>query len=154
MSEAHFTPHEFYATKNNWDSIWTGSKGDTLHIPYWQNYECVSDQDFVCRYSDDNVLNIDNHTPLHLDIIQSTYSWSSGQLAEFLLNKYYIINKKMPLKDVYIAFWMHSAIGNIGAADNFIDEYTRYYRSTRWRSRRTLRVAQTVRPSARSVSAS
>ena len=96
-------------------------------FPYWQNYECVSDQDFVCRYSDDNVLNIDNHTPLHLDIIQSTYSWSSGQLAEFLLHKYIIINKKMPLKDVYIAFWMHSAIGNIGAADNFIDEYTRYY---------------------------
>jgi hypothetical protein len=127
MSESHFTPHEFYATKNNWDSIWTGSKGDTLHIPYWQNYECVSDQDFVSRYSDDNVLNIDNHTPLHLDIIQSTYSWSSGQLAEFLLHKYIIINKKMPLKDVYIAFWMHSAIGNIGAADNFIDEYTRYY---------------------------
>ncbi|MBK7258444.1 MAG: hypothetical protein IPI01_11710 [Ignavibacteriae bacterium] len=128
MSEAHFTPHEFYATKNNWDSIWTGSKGDTLQIPYWQNYECISDQDFVSRYSDDNVLNIDNHTPLHLDIIQSTYSWSSGQLAEFLLHKYYIINKKQPLKDVYIGFWMHSSIGNIGAADNYIDEYTRYYR--------------------------
>lgn len=129
MSEAHFTPHEFYATKNNWNSIWTGfGKGDTLHIPYWRNYECISDQDFVSRYSDDNVLNIDNHTPLHLDIIQSTYSWSSGQLAEFLLHKYHIINKKQPLKDVYIGFWMHSSIGNIGAADNYIDEYTRYYR--------------------------
>ena len=127
MSEAHFTPHEFFPTNNSWDSIWTGSKGDTLHLPYWKNYECISDMDYVSRYSDDNILNIDNHTPLHLDIIQSTYSWSSGQLSEFLLHKYYIINKKMPLKDVYIGFWMHSAIGNIGAADNYIDEYTHWY---------------------------
>ncbi len=127
MSEAHFSPHEFYPTKNPWDSIWTGLKGDTLQIPYWQNYVCVSDQDFVCRYSDDNILNVDNHTPLNLDIVQTTYSWSSGQLSEFLLYKYYIVPKKIPLKNVYIAFWMHSAIGDIGAGDNFIDEYTHWF---------------------------
>lgn len=127
VTEAHFTPHEFYPTKNNWDSIWTGSKGDTLQIPYWPNYECISDQDFVCRYSDYNVLNVDNHTPLYLDITQTTYSWSSGQLSEFLLFKYFITATKIPLKDVYIGFWIHSSIGNIGAADNYIDEYVRYY---------------------------
>lgn len=127
QSEAHFTPHEFYATKNSWDSIWTGSKGDTLQIPYWPNYECISDQDFVCRYSDYNILNIDNHTPLYLDVIQTTYSWSSSQLSEFLLFKYYIIVKKIPLKDVFIGFWLHSSIGDIGAGDNYIDEYTYWF---------------------------
>ncbi len=127
QSEAHFSPHEFYPTKNNWDSIWTGSKGDTLNIPYWPEYECVSDQDFVSRYSDYNVLNIDNHTPLHLDIIQTTYSWSSGQLNEFLLHKYYIVAKKIPIKDAFIGFWMHSSIGTIAAGDNYIDEYTRWF---------------------------
>jgi len=126
MSEAHFTPHEFFPTNNSWDSIWTGSKGDTLHLPYWKNYECISDRDYVCRYSDYNILNIDNHTPLYVDITQTTYSWSSGQLGEFLLYTYYIVPKKIPLKDAYIGFWMHSAVGNIGAADNFIDEYTHY----------------------------
>lgn len=126
QSEAHFTPHEFFPTNKSWDSIWTGSKGDTLHLPYWQNYECISDRDYVCRYSDYNILNIDNHTPLYLDIVQTTYSWSSGQLAEFLLHKYYIVATKIPLKDAYIGFWMHSSIGNIGVADNFIDEYTRW----------------------------
>ena len=128
QTEAHFTPHEFYPTRNSWDSIWTGSKGDTLQIPYWPNYECISDQDFVCRYSDYNVLNVDNHTPLYLDITQTVYSWSSGQLSEFLLYKYYITPTKNPLNNVYIAFWMHSSIGSIAASDNFIDEYTRYYR--------------------------
>ncbi len=127
MSEAHFTPHEFYPSANNWDTIWTGSKGKTLNIPYWPNYECISDQDFVCRYSDYNLLNIDNHVPLYLDVTQTTYSWSSDQLDEFLLYKYYIVPKKFPIKDAYIGFWMHSAIGVISAGDNFIDEYTRYF---------------------------
>lgn len=127
QTEAHFTPSEFYPSSNNWDTIWTGLKGDTLHIPYWPNYQCISDQDFVCRYSDYNLLNIDNHVPLNLDVTQTTYSWSSGQLDEFLLYKYYITPKKFPLKDCYIGFWMHSAIGTIDASDNFIDEYTHYY---------------------------
>jgi hypothetical protein len=127
QTEAHFTPHEFYPSANNWDTVWTGLKGDTLQIPYWPNYHCVSDQDFVCRYSDYNLLNIDNHVPLYLDVTQTTYSWSSGQLDEFLLYKYYITPKKFPLKDCYIGFWMHSAIGTIDASDNFIDEFTHYY---------------------------
>jgi hypothetical protein len=127
MTQAHFTPNEFYPSANGWDSIWTGTKGDTLHLPYWQNYVCVSDKDFVCRYSDYNILNVDNHTPLYVDVIQTTYSWGSGQLGEFLLYKYYIMPKRIPLKNAYIAFWMHSAIGTLDASDNFIDEFTHYY---------------------------
>jgi hypothetical protein len=127
QSEAHFTPHEFYPSASSWDTIWTGSKGDTLNIPYWPRYECISDQDFVCRYSDYNLLNIDNHTPLYLDVVQTTYSWSSAGLDQFLLYKYYIVPKKIPIKNMYIGFWMHSAIGNVGATDNFIDEFTRYF---------------------------
>jgi hypothetical protein len=125
-TEAHYQ-NEFYPSSAPWDSIWVGSKGDTLQIPYWPNYVAVSDQDFVCRYSDYNVLNIADHFPLYLDIVQTTYSWGSGQLDEFLLHTYYITPKKFPLKDAFIAFWMHSSVGNVGASDNFIDEYTHYY---------------------------
>ncbi len=127
MTQAHFTPNEFYPTSNNWDTVWVGSKGDTLHIPYWPNYACVSDQDFVCRYSDYNLLNVENHVPLYLDITQTTYSWSSGQLDEFLLHRYYITPKKFPLKECYIAFWMHGSAGTIDASDNFIDEFTHWF---------------------------
>ena len=127
MTQAHFTPHEFYPSAADWDTIWTGSKGDTLQIPYWPNYECISDQDFICRYSDDNLLNIDDHTPMHLDVVQTVYSWSSGQLDEFLLYKYYVTAKQFPISNAYLGFWMHSAVGNVGASDNFIDEYTHYY---------------------------
>jgi hypothetical protein len=126
-TQAHFQPNEFYPSAAEWDTIWTGAKGDTLQIPYWPNYVAVSNQDFVCRYNDYNVLNVDNHTPLYVDVTQTSYAWSSGQLDEFILWTYYITPTKIPLKDAYIGFWMHGSAGNIGASDNFIDEYCRYF---------------------------
>jgi len=126
-TRSHYGALEFNPSPASWDTIWVGSKGDTLQIPYWPNYVTVSDQDFVCRYNDYNLLNVYDHTPLYVDIVQTTYSWSSGQLDEFLLHTYYIMPAKNSLKDAYIAFWMHSQIGIIAATDAFIDEYTHYY---------------------------
>ncbi|MBP1647550.1 MAG: hypothetical protein H6Q30_995 [Bacteroidetes bacterium] len=126
-TQSHYGFNEFFPSTEKWDTIWTVSKGDTAQIPYWPDYVAVSDQDFVCRYNDYNLLNVQGHTPLYVEIVQTTYSWGSGQLSEFLLHTYYIIIKKIPLKDAYIAFWMHSSVGSVNATDNFIDEYTRYY---------------------------
>lgn len=126
-TQAHFTPHEFFPTAAPWDTVWVASKGDTLQIPYLPNYVGMSDQDFISRYSDYNVLNIDNHVPLYLDVIQASYAWSSPPVDEFIIFKYSIVPKKIPLKNVYIGFWMHSSIGNISAGDNFIDEFTHYF---------------------------
>jgi len=126
-TQAHFTPNEFFPTAAPWDTIWVGSKGDTLQIPYWPNYVAISDQDFVCRYSDYNVLNIDNHVPLYVDVVQTSYAWSSPPVDEFIIFKYYIVPKKFPLKNVYVAFWMHSSVGTIWAGDNFIDDLAYYF---------------------------
>jgi hypothetical protein len=126
-TQSHFGYNEFYPTALNWDTIWVGSKGDTLQIPYWPNYVAVSDQDFVTRYSDDNLLNIPDHVPMNLTVVQTTYSWGSGQLDSFLLHSYLIISRKMALKNVYIAFWLHGSTGTINCGDNFIDEYTHYF---------------------------
>ncbi|MBI3586584.1 MAG: hypothetical protein HY088_05600 [Ignavibacteriales bacterium] len=126
-TQAHFTPNEFFPTAAPWDTIWVASKGDTLQIPYWPNYAGMSDQDFICRYSDYNVLNIDNHVPLYLDVIQTSYAWGSPPVDEFIIYKYYIVPKKFPLKNVYVGFWMHSSVGSINAGDNFIDELTHYF---------------------------
>ena len=126
-TQSHFGPNEFYPTGASWDTIWVGSRGDTLQIPYWPNYGAVSDQDFVCRYSDYNILNIDNHTPLYLDVLQTSYEWSSQPVDEFIIFKYYIVPKKIPLKDVYVGFWHHGGVGNINAGGYFLDEIARYY---------------------------
>jgi len=55
---------EFFPSAARWDSIWVIGKGDTVNIPYRQRYVGVSDQDFVCRYSDYNITNIANHSPV------------------------------------------------------------------------------------------
>ncbi len=125
VTQSHYK-NEFYPSADGGDTIWTVQRGDTVQIPYWQNYIGISDQDFVCRYSDDNLLNIESHTPLHVEIIQATHAWSSPPVDEFIIYEYKIIPKS-PIKDAYIAFWMHSAVGVIYTA-NFIDEIVRYVR--------------------------
>lgn len=131
VTKKHFDPgmHEFFPTTAEWDTVWVVGKNDTVDLPYWQNYVGVSDQDFVCRYSDYNLLNIEDHVPLYLDVIQTSYAWSSPPLDEFILFKYYIMPTRIPLSNVYVAFWMHSEIGTINAADNFIDEHTLYFKA-------------------------
>ena len=76
-TRSHYAPLEFYPSASQWDTVWVGAKGDTLQIPYWPNYVAVSDQDFICRYNDYNLLNIPDHTPLYVEITQTTYAWSS-----------------------------------------------------------------------------
>lgn len=126
VSQSHYK-NEFFPTSDRGDTIWSVTRGDTVQIPYWPNYVGLSDQDLVCHYSDDNILNIENHTPLHVEIIQATHAWSSPPVDEFIIWEYKIIPKKIPIKDAYIAFWMHSAVGVVNTA-NFIDEMIRYYR--------------------------
>lgn len=130
VTKKHFDPgmHEFFPTTAEWDTIWVVGKNDTADIPYWPRYVGVSDQDFVCRYSDYNLLNIEDHMPLFLDVIQTSYAWASAPLDEFILFRYYITPTRFPLRNVYIAFWMHSEIGTINAADSYIDEHTYYFK--------------------------
>ena len=127
VTRTHFTPSEFYPTSEPWDTVWVATKGDTFDIPYWQNYSAISDQDFICRYSDYNILNITDHKPLYLDVIQRSYAWSSEPLDEFIVFNYDIIPTKIDLKNVYIGFWLHGEIGNNDIADNFIDEWTYFF---------------------------
>lgn len=126
VSQSHYV-NEFYPTSNRGDTIWHVARGETLQIPYWQNYVGISDQDFVCRYSDDNLLNIENHTPLHVEIIQASHAWSSSPVDEFIIYEYKIIPKKQSIKKAYVGFWMHSAVGVINTP-NFIDENVIYDR--------------------------
>jgi len=120
---------EFYPSSAPWDTIWTVGKNDTVDIPYWPNYVGVSDQDFVCRYSDYNILNIPLHKPLYVDVIQISYAWSSFPLDEFIVFHYYIIPTRIPLKEVYIAFWLDANVGYRGQGWDFaLDDYSLFFK--------------------------
>jgi hypothetical protein len=120
--------NEFFPTDSKADSIWSVARGDTAQIPYWPNYVGLSDQDFVCHYSDDFITNIENHTPQNIEIIQASSAWSSTPVDEFILFKYKIIPKKHPIKKAYIGFWFHTGVGVINTA-NYIDDLLMYDRT-------------------------
>lgn len=120
---------EFFPSAAGWDTVWVVAKGDTADIPYWPNYVGVSDQDFVCRYSDYNVTNIAQHVPMYLDVIQTSYAWSSPPLDEMIVFNFYIIPTEMSpeLKDVYFAYWLDGNVGYRGYGWDFaLDDYSIY----------------------------
>lgn len=119
---------EFYPTAARWDTIWVVSKDATADIPYWPNYAAVSDQDFVCRYSDYNITNIATHQPIFVDVIQTSYAWSSPPLDEMIVCNFYVTPTRVDLKDVYIAYWLDGNVGYRGAGWGFaLDDYSIFY---------------------------
>ena len=127
VTRSHFTDDEFYATNAPWDTVWVIEKGDTVDIPYLDSYTAIGDQDFVCRYRDDNILTVKDHKPMHLEVIQRSHAWSSPPLDEFIVFQYDIIPKKLNLTDLYIAYWQQGEVGDNSIGDNWIDELTYFY---------------------------
>ncbi|MCK4577643.1 MAG: hypothetical protein KAU50_02560 [Candidatus Marinimicrobia bacterium] len=119
---------EFFPSSALWDTIWVIQRGDTVDIPYWPGYVAVSDQDFVCRYSDYNLTNIALHTPLYLDVIQTSYAWSSPPLDEMIVYNFYVTSTQIDLKDTYISYWLDGNVGYRGQGWDFaLDDYSVYY---------------------------
>lgn len=118
--------YELFPTAAPWDTIWVVKKGETVDIPYWPNYTGVSDQDMVCRFNDYTLLNIPNHVPLFVDIIQVTYAWIS---LEFLVHQYWLIPTREPLEDVYFGFKGECSIGcaTTGSLDQGVKDEFGWY---------------------------
>jgi hypothetical protein len=102
---------EFFPTGEPWDTIWVVNRNDTVDIPYWSGYVGRADQGFVCRYSDYNITNISDHTPMYLDVIQVSHAWSSSPLDEIIIYEFYIIPTRNNLQQAYITYWLD---GNVG----------------------------------------
>ncbi|MBN1543175.1 hypothetical protein JW992_13615 [candidate division KSB1 bacterium] len=119
---------EFYPSSEPWDSVWVVEKGERAEIPYWPDYQAVSDQDFVCRYQDYALLNIPSHTPLYVDVLQTSYAWSSPPLDRIIIFNYTIIPTRHRLEKAYIAFWLDGNVGYRGGSWAFaLDDYSIYY---------------------------
>ena len=117
--------NEFFPSSEPWDTVWVVDRGETVDIPYWPEYTGVSDQDFVCRYNDYRITQgfslsgaiYEGHSPLYIDVIQVTYTWTSLELIE---NQYWVIPKRFGL-DLYFGI-----AGNMNAGDGFVavgDDY-------------------------------
>jgi len=120
---------EFYPGPDPADSVWVVRNGETVDIPWWPgSYQGVSDQDFVTKYSDYNLTNIANHTPMYVDVLQTSYAWASPPLDEVIIYTYRVIPTRYDLKDAYIALWVDGNVGFRGDTWDFaLDDYSEYY---------------------------
>lgn len=84
------------------------NRGETVDIPYWPNYTGVSDMDLVCRYYDYTVINLTNHVPLNIEVVQVTYAWIA---LEFLVHQYWIMPKLENITRVYFGIKGNVSIG-------------------------------------------
>ena len=116
--------HEFFPTNGLWDTVWVVNKRDIVDIPYWYGYVGVSDQDFVCRYNDYGPISqkTQNHRPLFLDVIMTTYAWASPPLDETIVINFYIIPVQKTLQKVYIGMYMNGNVGDVTIGDYALDD--------------------------------
>ena len=114
--------HELYPSAEPWDTVWVANNREVIDIPYWPNYQGVSDQDVICRYNDYTIVNVQDHVPMDIDIIQVTYAWNS---MEFLVHQFYIIPKRESLSDVYVGLFGNMGIGMSGVS-NINDSFGSY----------------------------
>ena len=106
-----------------WDSVWVVNRGDTMDIGgitedgendiYWPNYTAISDQDFVARYNDYQIIppgGYEAHRPLYLDMLQQTLTWNVSVLENVVVWKFSFIPTEFNIEGMYIALRYRSAI--------------------------------------------
>lgn len=118
---------EMRPTSEPWDTVWVVGRREVVDIPYWQGYEGVSDQDFVCRYTDYGPasLQIPDHRPLGIEIIQTSYAWASYPLDEAVVVNWHIVFHN-DLEDVWLGVYMNGNVGNSFMSGFGYDDETWY----------------------------
>jgi len=106
----------------------------------------ISEQDFVCSYTDTHTvvpgtsIQIPNHTPLGIQVHQESYAWSYPFADAFAILSFTIKNirkDRLPLRDIYLGFWVDTTVGNKNLTDpeegdwNYYDDSNGYVDSLR-----------------------
>lgn len=138
---------EMWPSEARWDTVWVvdrddppvdigGIMPDGEEEIYWEDYEAVGAQDFITRYNDYNILNTPNqdkleqHNPMYLDVIQTTYSWGTGTpMGEVLIWTYRIIPTKFDIDKAYLTLEFN---GEVGRGEGFgvdpsVDDRSRHF---------------------------
>lgn len=139
--------HDFTGYSDEpWDTIWVAERGDELDIPYDVPYPDdtyhlpgngpyipVSDQDFVTRYNDYNVFvrqTGQRHEPLYLDVVQTSYAWSSPPLDNIIMARFTVKATRHGVRDAFVALFVDPNIGyrpaDVEAGQILGDDYSRY----------------------------
>lgn len=121
--------YEFFPSDAPWDSVWVVRGGETVDIgdpkdPYLRKFTPLGDQALVCKYTDFQIRPQDQVAPLFLEVIQISHAWASAPFDEWIVFEYYVIPKRDPIEDLYVAQWIGAAlippVGSGQGADNLV----------------------------------
>ncbi|OQY29501.1 MAG: hypothetical protein B6244_03750 [Candidatus Cloacimonetes bacterium 4572_55] len=80
----------------------------------------VSEQDFLCQYTDElTPLSDPNHDPLGLKIDQRSYAWSYSYAEDFIVIDYTVTNIRtdgVTMQDMYVGLYIDADVGHTSAA--------------------------------------
>lgn len=110
--------NEMFPLNNKKDSI-LEITSKSLMPDYWSSYygnrtfAPLSDQDFLCSYSDTILPSPDPmHVPIGIKILQRSLSWKSDYMDGIIIVEYEIINLRLKsIKDIYAGFFMDMDVG-------------------------------------------
>ena len=82
--------------------------------------DAISDQDFVCTFADEPARGPSGqqgeaHTPLDVEIRQSTFAFSLPAAEDFVVLRFEVTNRGQPLSDLYVGFYAQLVSGNKNA---------------------------------------
>ena len=103
-----------------------------------QDTLAVSEQDFICSYSDTSTVFTDvdvGHKPMGLSIEQRSYAWSYSYAEDFVIYDFYIkncsywIGPPQTFKDLYMGVYIDGDCGHTSITNYFQDDITGFLKT-------------------------
>jgi hypothetical protein len=121
------------------DRFWRASRFDSVTPPGWEQYwggslpfHPLSDQDFYCTYRDSHSVSVQNHIPMNLKVIQSSYAWNDPYADAIIIIEYKIINMgSKPIDSSYVGFFFEPDVGPISVPLYYQHNFSGYYSNAR-----------------------
>jgi len=74
--------------------------------------DAISHQDFLTTFHDTG--SVDNHSPLYIQIDQTSFAWNYSFAEAFVILNYHITNiGDSSIQNVFVGFWADVAVGNM-----------------------------------------
>jgi hypothetical protein len=121
------------------DRFWAANRRDSVAPPGWEAYwkgslpfHPISDQDFYCTYRDSHGVAVQNHIPMNLKVIQSSYAWNDPYADAIIIIEYKFINMgNKPIDSAYVGFFFEADDGPISVPLYYQHNFSGYYASSR-----------------------
>jgi hypothetical protein len=107
---------------SGWDAYWSGALA----------FRPMADQNFYCNYRDSSNVEVAQHVPLNVRVIQSSFAWNDPYAEGIHIIEYKIMNMgRKTIDSSYLGFFLEGDVGPISIPSFYQHNYSGYLASTR-----------------------